>query len=123
MKRYNKLVILLCVILVMCCFTGCKGSEVVKIEYSAAQLLNMTYKEAEELLRENGFTNFVLQPIETKETGAENRKCVTISIGEEKNFEEKDKFHKDDEVVISYWAVKQPDLGPNVQSIIPEEEP
>lgn len=122
MKR--KIMLILCTMMMVLALTGCgKGKEIIKIEYGAAQLLNMNYKEVEELLRENGFTNFVFQPIETKEIGEENRKCVTISIGDVKNFEEKDKFHKDDEIVISYWAVQQPDLGPNVQSILPEEEP
>lgn len=123
MKMKGRITVLLCVVFMMLSLAGCGKGEVVKIEYSAAQLLNMNYKDVVELLTENGFTNFVFEPIETKETGAVHRQCVTISIGGVKNFEEKDKFHKDDEVIISYWAVKQPDLGPNVQSILPEEEP
>ncbi len=121
--KLRKTPIYILLLLVLCFgILGCGKKEEkkeVKIEYKAVDLIKMNSDEVKTILEEKGFTNIVLEPIETKEAMENDKKITLISIAGKKDFEEKDKFDVTSEVIISYWSYK----NPNEQTMwIPVEE-
>ncbi len=81
----------------------------ITIGISSSELIGLDYERAEELLKNNGFTYVVTEPLRDLETYEKSRKNMVsaVDIHGDESFDADDMYPYDNRIVLTYHSIKE----------------